>query len=367
MALTWSYFTADLDGSRPITKAERDELYSNLTTLLGTTGCSGFGYSLNGTDQTAIRDSNLITDRASLDGPASSHTHGRFETIVSTASSAFSNYSTAVSTALTGAGITSAQRDTIITANVDDHRLWNYYRRLLDALTCVCNVPVVSSSTTAPGNACGAFSYYITGTNSPTSFSATGLPSWASLNSSTGRITGTPSASGSWSITVKATNACGDSTGVGVTISIADPCSFVHDNRFYGQCDDSTSEYQVHKSTSVYLMCDTGEIDVSTEFPCETNMQMRFNFASSTAVEEGFGFSFEVYADGVLVYTSFCCTNSEDIGGSAPDHFYAENFAVPANTDTLQIKIYGGCQSATPDASPSKTIWWAFNCEYPAA
>src|SRR6185312_14665837 len=41
----------------------------------------------------------------------------------------------------------------------------------------------------------------------PYTFSATGLPAWATINSSTGTITGTPTASGTWSFTVKATDA----------------------------------------------------------------------------------------------------------------------------------------------------------------
>jgi hypothetical protein len=141
---TWVYFTSYLDGSRFITKNERDELYDNFNSLL-TGDCSSAGYSLNSTHQTSIKDSLLLTDRASLDGPGGSNTRDRFHAVITAASSAFSNYSSAVTTALSGEGITSTQRDSIINSDFDDHRLWNYYKRLIDALTCPPPYPSISS------------------------------------------------------------------------------------------------------------------------------------------------------------------------------------------------------------------------------
>ncbi len=80
--------------------------------------------------------------------------------------------------------------------------------------------PVITSSSNASGLVGSAFSYTIQATNSPTQFAATGLPSWATLNSSTGVISGTPTAAGSFPITVTATNASG--TGqANVTIGIS--------------------------------------------------------------------------------------------------------------------------------------------------
>jgi hypothetical protein len=62
--------------------------------------------------------------------------------------------------------------------------------------------------TTAQG---AAMSYSITATNSPTSFTATGLPSGLTLNSSTGVISGTPSAAQVATITLTASNSYGSS------------------------------------------------------------------------------------------------------------------------------------------------------------
>ena len=52
--------------------------------------------------------------------------------------------------------------------------------------------PVISSADTASATSGTPFSYTITASGNPTSFGAAPLPMWASLNSSTGVISGTP-------------------------------------------------------------------------------------------------------------------------------------------------------------------------------
>jgi plastocyanin len=69
--------------------------------------------------------------------------------------------------------------------------------------------PVISSSGGATGTVGAAFSFAVTATNSPTSFTATGLPAGLSLSSTTGAITGTPTAAGTTHAIVTATNASG--------------------------------------------------------------------------------------------------------------------------------------------------------------
>ena len=86
------------------------------------------------------------------------------------------------------------------------------------------SAPVVTSPSTAHGTTGTPFSYQITANMSPTSYGASGLPSWASVNTSTGAITGTPDAAATTSATISATNASGTGTGpLSITISPALP------------------------------------------------------------------------------------------------------------------------------------------------
>ena len=78
--------------------------------------------------------------------------------------------------------------------------------------------PVITSATTAAGTVGAAFTYQITASNTPTSFTATGLPAGLTVNSS-GLISGTPTAAGASTVTVSATNAGGTGSAT-VTLTI---------------------------------------------------------------------------------------------------------------------------------------------------
>jgi len=85
------------------------------------------------------------------------------------------------------------------------------YAEISTSLNVVAPVvaPVISSSATASGQKGTAFSYTITASGSPISYSALNLPAGLSLNTSTGVITGTPTAGGAFSVTISATNTGG--------------------------------------------------------------------------------------------------------------------------------------------------------------
>ena len=76
-------------------------------------------------------------------------------------------------------------------------------------LVVTATPPVITSGSDAAGTRGMAFSYQIAGTHNPTSFSAVGLPAGLSLNTFTGLISGTPSATGTSGVTIKAINAGG--------------------------------------------------------------------------------------------------------------------------------------------------------------
>lgn len=81
-------------------------------------------------------------------------------------------------------------------------------------------LPTITSDTTDSAYQSVAYSYQITATAEPTSYGATGLPSWLSVNSSTGVVSGTPTATGTFTFDVSATNSSGTgSTTVTLTVT----------------------------------------------------------------------------------------------------------------------------------------------------
>ncbi|MBL8513103.1 MAG: putative Ig domain-containing protein, partial [Betaproteobacteria bacterium] len=74
--------------------------------------------------------------------------------------------------------------------------------------------PVITSMLTATGTNGVMFSYQIVATNSPTSYSAFGLPLGLAVNPMTGLISGTPLVGGSFLIDMRATNAGGNGDAV---------------------------------------------------------------------------------------------------------------------------------------------------------
>jgi len=81
-------------------------------------------------------------------------------------------------------------------------------------------VPAITSAATANGTVGSAFSYQITASNTPTGFAATGLPAGLTVNSGTGLISGTPTAAGTSTVTMSASNAGGTGSAT-LTLTIA--------------------------------------------------------------------------------------------------------------------------------------------------
>jgi hypothetical protein len=92
---------------------------------------------------------------------------------------------------------------------------WRIDDLKLNVSTTVPSIsPVISSPEAAAATAFSAFEYQIAASNSPTTFSAVGLPEGLSCNGTTGLISGTPTTTGSYLVTLTA----GNGNGVGSAV-----------------------------------------------------------------------------------------------------------------------------------------------------
>ena len=73
-------------------------------------------------------------------------------------------------------------------------------------------LPVITSPLAASGSVNVPFSYQIVATSSPTSYDATGLPAWLSFDAPTHVLSGTPPGTGTFNVTISATNFVGTDT-----------------------------------------------------------------------------------------------------------------------------------------------------------
>ena len=82
---------------------------------------------------------------------------------------------------------------------------------------------LIPNTITVPTGGDSGFAYQVVATNNPTSFGATGLPNGLGVNTSTGLISGTPTASGTFEATISAANASGTGSATLTFIALPPP------------------------------------------------------------------------------------------------------------------------------------------------
>lgn len=169
----------------------------------------------------------------------------------------------------------------------------------------------ITSALTATGLPDTAFSYTITSTGSPTSFSATGLPSGLSINTATGVISGTPPACGPTNVAIEANDGGLCPAQATLVITIETPfCHLTLDTAGGDAGYDNT-------------------FDVTGDFTSARNIYV--DFESYTVKDQ-----LLIYANGSLVYDSGC------IGARV-----MPTVAMPAGTTNSRVVVVANCEGTT--------------------
>lgn len=163
--------------------------YPTLNTLSISNGATTYYYRSNGSADSAA---SALTETTSTNPAAPTVGPGQYQV--------FRNLSGSSFTITTGGSISG-----VISNNV-------FGFQIVPSAPPPLPAPSITSPTTATGTYNSAFTYQIAASGSPTSFGASGLPSGLSVNTANGLISGTPSTSGTFNVTLTATNATGSGT-----------------------------------------------------------------------------------------------------------------------------------------------------------
>ncbi len=125
------------------------------------------------------------------------------------------------------------------------------------ALTIQPPSPVINSPATATAAVGTAFSYQIAASNSPTSFTATGLPAGLAISTTTGLISGTPTAAGTSTVTLSATNSGGTGNAT-LALTIQPPSPVINSPATATAAVGTAFSYQIAASNSPTSFAATG-------------------------------------------------------------------------------------------------------------
>jgi|GEM_PF-3570586 hypothetical protein len=200
---------------------------------------------------------------------------------------------------------------------------------LTATITILPPPPVITSSGTANGVAGSAFSFSIIATNSPTGYTATGLPSGLSINTSTGVITGTVVTAGNYNTTITAANATGTSGPQALTIVIC-------------------ANTPVTISGTTTCLVPGPAATILTASPSQnyawTASSGSFNSASGGTYVPATSVGYHSSANGTVTatYTTGGCTNTRTVSVSIapPAPTVSQNFCTSGLTFTVNVANY---------------------------
>ncbi len=155
-------------------------------------------------------------------------------------------------------------------------------------------VPTITSAASLSGDVDSQLSYQITASESPTSYSASGLPVGVSINTGTGFISGTPTIEAVYNVDLTATNANGTSEVFALTIVIGDVPQISSALTISAVEDEAITDYQLSASNSpTSFTVSTSSLPAGLSYSTSTKK------ISGTPTEVG-TFNVEVYASNAV-------------------------------------------------------------------
>jgi hypothetical protein len=231
--------------------------------------------------------------------------------------------------------------------------------------------PVVTGGTTS-GTTGVAFNYQINATNSPTGYSADGLPSGLTLNASTGVISGTATVAGSTNVTITATNAAGPGNSAALTITISSTLSapVVTGGSISGTVGMPLTDYQIQATnapsgysatslpTGLTLNASTGVISGTPTVAGTTNVTVTATNAAGTSNGATLTFTIASGLAAPVITSAWAATGT--VGTAFTYQISATNSPTSYNATGLpaglNVNTTSGLISGTATAAGTSTV-----------